>query len=217
MGILFANNASSTLAVDVLASDTVISVLDGSNFPSPSGNDYFLLTITQPSNETSWEVVKCISRSGNNLTVIRGFDQTAAMNWLAGHKAELRVTSYAFTAIKSDVMQGPSIQSPTIVGGYTEAVYDVSGSTPDLSPANGSIQTWALKANGSPTAGNWSSGQSITLMVDDGLSYTITWTSLSVIWKTDTGSAPTLNTTGYTVIQLWKVGTVIYGARVGNA
>jgi hypothetical protein len=29
--------------------------------------------------------------------------------------------------------------------------------------------------------------------------------------------APTLNTTGYTVIQLWEVGGAIYGARVGDA
>jgi hypothetical protein len=217
MGILFTNNASSTLAVDVLASDTLISLLDGSKFPSPSGSDYFLLTITQPSNETFWEIVKCTSRSGNNLTVVRGFDQTTAMDWSAGHKAEMRITSHTFAAIKSDSMQGPNIQSPTISGGYTEAVYGISGSAPALSPADGSIQTWSLKANGAPTAGNWSSGQSLTLLVDAGLSYTITWSWLPVTWKTDTGAAPTLNTTGYTVIQLWKVGTVIYGARVGNA
>jgi hypothetical protein len=37
------------------------------------------------------------------------------------------------------------------------------------------------------------------------------------VWKTNSGSAPTLNTTGYTVIQLWKVGDQVYGARVGDA
>jgi len=30
------------------------------------------------------------------------------------------------------------------------------------------------------------------------------------------GSAPTLATTGFTVIELWKVGSTIYGALVGN-
>jgi len=40
---------------------------------------------------------------------------------------------------------------------------------------------------------------------------------LAVTWKTDGGSAPTLNTTGDTVIALWKVGSTIYGARVGDA
>jgi hypothetical protein len=38
-----------------------------------------------------------------------------------------------------------------------------------------------------------------------------------VVWKTNAGVAPTLNTTGYTVIVLWKVSTQVYGARVGDA
>lgn len=101
--------------------------------------------------------------------------------------------------------------------GYTEEVFAVTGTTPALSPTNGSIQTWTLTGNSTPTAGTWAAGQSITLMVDDGTAYTITWTSLAVTWKTDSGLAPTLNTTGFTAIALWKVGTTIYGARVGNA
>ena len=38
-----------------------------------------------------------------------------------------------------------------------------------------------------------------------------------VVWKTNAGAAPTLNTSGYTVIVLWKVSTQVYGARVGDA
>jgi len=53
--------------------------------------------------------------------------------------------------------------------------------------------------------------------VDDGTARTITWTSLAVTWKTDGGSAPILNTSGITAIQLWKVGAIIYGPRVGEA
>lgn len=101
--------------------------------------------------------------------------------------------------------------------GYTETVYAVSGTTPALSPTNGTIQTWTLSGNSTPTAGTWADGQSLTLMVDDGTAYTIDWASLAVTWKTGSGAAPTLNTTGYTAIALWKVGSTIYGARVGNA
>lgn len=101
--------------------------------------------------------------------------------------------------------------------GYTEEVFAVTGTTPALSPTNGSIQTWTLSANSTPTAGTWAAGQSITLMIDDGTAYAITWSSLAVTWKTNNGAAPTLNTSGYTVIQLWKVGTTIFGARVGDA
>lgn len=104
-----------------------------------------------------------------------------------------------------------------LTDGYTEEVFSVTGTTPALSPTNGSIQTWTLSDNATPTEGTWAAGQSITLMVDDGSAATITWTSLAVTWKTDGGLAPTLNTGGYTVIALWKVGSQVYGARVGDA
>lgn len=110
-----------------------------------------------------------------------------------------------------------TIQSATLNNGYTEQVFAVTGTTPALSPTNGSIQTWTLSGASTPTAGTWASGQSLTLMIDDGTAFTVTWTSVAVTWKTDSGAAPTLNTTGFTVISLWKVGATIYGARVGNA
>lgn len=110
-----------------------------------------------------------------------------------------------------------TIEAVSLTNGYTEEVFAVTGTTPALSPTNGSIQTWTLTAASTPTAGTWAAGQSITLMIDDGTAYAITWTSVAVTWKTDGGVAPTLNTTGYTVIQLWKVGTTVYGARVGDA
>lgn len=117
----------------------------------------------------------------------------------------------------TETLSNKTINGLVLNDGYTEEVFAVTGTTPALSPTNGSIQTWTLTGNSTPTAGTWAAGQSITLMVDDGTAYTITWTSLAVTWKTDGGSAPTLNTTGFTAIALWKVGTTIYGARVGNA
>lgn len=105
----------------------------------------------------------------------------------------------------------------TLSDGYTEEVFTVTGTTPALSPTNGSIQTWALSGNSTPTAGTWAAGQSMTLMIDDGTAYTINWATLAVVWKTNAAAAPTLQTTGMTAIQFWKVGTVIYGARVGDA
>lgn len=130
----------------------------------------------------------------------------------------------ATVAITGGTINGTSVGATTrstgaftafaVSSSVTEAVFAVTGTTPALNPANGTIQTWTLTANSTPTD-SVAAGQSITLMVDDGTAYTITWPS--VTWKTDTGSAPTLNTTGYTVIVLWKVGSVLYGARVGSA
>lgn len=104
----------------------------------------------------------------------------------------------------------------TLGGALIETVYAITGTTPALNPSNGTIQTWTLTGASTPTS-LLNAGESITLMIDDGTAYTITWTSVAVTWKTDGGSAPTLNTTGYTAIVLWKVGSVVYGARVGNA
>lgn len=101
-------------------------------------------------------------------------------------------------------------------GNYTEEVFTITdGGSVDLNPANGTIQLWTLGASRSPTASSFASGQSLTLLIDDGTNYTITWPS--VTWKTDGGTAPTLNASGYTVVQLWKVSSVLYGARVGDA
>ena len=101
-----------------------------------------------------------------------------------------------------------------LAGGYAEGVGAVSGTAPALSPTNGTIQTWTLTGNSTPTAGTWTDGQTITLMIDDGSAFTITWTSLDITWVTDAAAAPTLAVDGYTVIILWKVGTTIYGGRV---
>ena len=109
----------------------------------------------------------------------------------------------------------PTLSGVTLNDGYTEEVYavvDAAGVA--ISPTNGSIQTWTLGASRTPTAGTWAAGQSMTLMINDGTAYTVTWTTLGVTWVG--GTAPTLVTTGFTVIQLWKVGSTIYGALTGS-
>lgn len=103
--------------------------------------------------------------------------------------------------------------SPTFTGTPVEDVYALSGTTPSLDPDNGSIQTWTLSANSTPTD-SLSAGESITLMIDDGTAYTITWPTMT--WVNNGAAAPTLATTGYTVIVLWKISTTLYGALVGD-
>lgn len=122
------------------------------------------------------------------------------------------------TAINAKVAaSGGTASGLTLNDGYTEEVFAVTGTTPALSPTNGSIQTWVLSGNSTPTAGTWASGQSMTLMVDDGSAYTINWASMSITWKTGGGTAPTLLTAGYTVIELANVGVTIYGWLAGDA
>ena len=101
---------------------------------------------------------------------------------------------------------------PTVKA-VTETRYAVSGTTPAIDPANGGIQTWALSGNSTPTD-SLGDGESVTLHIDDGTAYTITWTSLVDEWIG--GTAPTLASTGYSVVELWKVNTTVYGAGLGD-
>jgi hypothetical protein len=88
------------------------------------------------------------------------------------------------------------------------------GASVTINPANGGIQLWTLGANRTPASG-FSAGQSVTLMIDDGAAYSITWTTINPTWIG--GNAPTLATTGYTVIEMWRAGSIVYGALVGYA
>lgn len=88
------------------------------------------------------------------------------------------------------------------------------GASVDIDPANGGIQTWTLGANRTPTATNFASGQAVTLMITAGASFSVTWTTIGVVWVG--GSAPILPTTGKGVVELWKVSTTVYGAYVGD-
>lgn len=92
------------------------------------------------------------------------------------------------------------------------AVVDAAGVA--LSPQNGTIQTWTLGASRTPTLGTWAEGESMTLMINDGTAFTVTWTTMGIVWVG--GSAPTLATSGFTVVELWRVGSTYYGALVGN-
>lgn len=115
-----------------------------------------------------------------------------------------------------------TLTDPALIGTVLEDIYTISdGAAFEVDPGNGSIQLITLGASRTPKATNFTAGEAITLMVDDGSAYTITWTDATwgasgVVWLTDSGVAPTLATTGYTAIVLWKVSTQVYGARVGN-
>lgn len=117
------------------------------------------------------------------------------------------------TADGSATLLNKTITNLVFDGDYTEEVFTISdGASVDLDPSNGTIQLWTLGASRSPTASSFSAGQSMTLMINDGTAYAITWPSVTWVG----GTAPTLATTGFTVIELWKVSTTLYGALVGG-
>jgi hypothetical protein len=127
------------------------------------------------------------------------------------------------TTTGTQTLTNKTLTDPAIIGTILEDVYTISdGAAFEIDPGNGSVQIITLGASRTPKATNFAAGESVMLMVDDGTAYTLTWTDSTfggsgVVWKTDGGVAPTLNTTGYTAIVLWKVSTQVYGARVGDA
>ena len=95
-----------------------------------------------------------------------------------------------------------------------ETVFALTGTTPSIDPANGTIQTWTLSGNSTPTE-SMESGQSITLMITAG-AHLVTWDSVLAPARWTGGSAPTLAATGQSVVVLWKVGANVYGLSAGD-
>jgi hypothetical protein len=121
----------------------------------------------------------------------------------------------SYINLKANASSPTLSNTVTFTNAITENVHTLSGTTNvQLNAANGTIQVHTLTASTSYTDG-LSSGQYITLMIDDGSSSLVTWPTIT--WVNNGGLAPTLATTGYTVVTIWKVSSTLYGALVGDS
>lgn len=93
MGVLFKNNAESTLDTAISAADLGLTVAaaDGALFPSPGVGEYFYMTIE--STDGDYEVVKVTARSSDSMVIVRAQETTSARAFTAGARCELRVTN----------------------------------------------------------------------------------------------------------------------------
>lgn len=107
-----------------------------------------------------------------------------------------------------------TVQS-AVLQSYSDTIVALTGTTPALSTTGGTVKTWTLSANSSPTDG-LTSGQSITLGVTAG-SYTVTWPTMTWVKVGGSGVAPTFTSTGVNWVVLWKVGSSLNGAFLGTA
>ena len=160
----------------------------------------------------TWTLPATDGTSGQVLST----NGSGTLSWAAVGSGDVTLTG-------TQTLTNKTLTDPAIIGTILEDVFTITdGAAFEIDPGNGSVQLITLGANRTPKATNFAAGEAVTLMVDDGTAYTLTWSDSTfggsgVVWKTGGGNAPTLNTTGYTVIVLWKVGTQVYGARVGDA
>ena len=121
--------------------------------------------------------------------------------------------------LTSPTINTPAITDPVITGAIAEDVFTITdGAAFEIDPSNGTMQNVTLGAARTPKATNFQNGESITLRIKDGTAYTITWTDATfggsgVVWVG--GTAPTLDTTNWTVVVLWKEGGQVYGKNIG--
>ena len=123
MPFIFSNNCRGYLAVQLSSSGTEITVQNGAPFPTPSGDDFYYLTLVGGSPvETSWEVVKVTGKSGNILTVERGIDGTSAQIWPVDTMIEMRLTA-------------------AMASMFQEKPYDIAGFYPGKPSSTGTLVT----------------------------------------------------------------------------
>lgn len=93
MGVLFKNNASSTLDTAISASDLGLAVAygDGTLFPAVGASEYYYMTIE--ATDGTYEVVKVTARSGDSMTIVRAQEGTTALAFTAGARCEIRMTN----------------------------------------------------------------------------------------------------------------------------
>ena len=84
--ILFANNASSTLAAPISPTTTSLVLSSGTGiiFPQPGAGEYFIGTLVNATNSVIKEIVWCTNVSTDTLTIVRAQEGTTALSWNAG-------------------------------------------------------------------------------------------------------------------------------------
>jgi len=136
---------------------------------------------------------------------------TCAATSFSGDGSSL--TSLPADATKMPLAGGTFTGSVVFEDAINENVFAITdASSVALDPDNGMVQTWTLGANRTATD-SLTTGQSMLLIVTASSSnYTLTWPTM----KWNGGSAPTLGGANATAIELFKVGSQLYGATIGD-
>ncbi len=108
---LFANNAKTTLAAPINATQTTITVAPGTGslFPSPTTGQAFKVTLVSATSSSTYEICLCTARSGDTLTVTRAQEGTSGTPFLLNDI----VGNYDTAAVMADLVQSEQLQAQT--------------------------------------------------------------------------------------------------------
>lgn len=192
--------------VDGAAYQTVLE-LDAGNDPILQLRANFLEIDdeTTPTKRVIWSVSGATASTATTLTFVQTANRVITFpdvtDTLVGLAATQTLTNKTITNLVLD-------------GSVTEETYawtSTSGAvTTELEPANGTKQRLTLTGNITSLTDNLAEGEEIELAIDDGTAYTITWPTIE--WENNAGTAPTLATSGYTRVAIWKENSTLYGA-----
>jgi len=212
MALVVADRVKETTTTTGTGTVTLAGAVTGFQSFSAVGNANTTYYCIAGQGTSEWEVgIGTYTSSGTTLsrdTVLASSNAGSAVNFSAGTK-DVFVTYPAG--------KGVTVAGPAIPGTIQETVYTLSDAASiAIDPANGSIQTLTLAGTARTlTYSAMLDGQAVTLMINDGTAGTITtWNATFV---NNSANPPTLSTTGFTVVVVWKVAGVVYAAVVGNA
>lgn len=158
----------------------------------------------------NWDKVDDLFDGTSQVDGIDMINATISATTLTAATADINGGTIDGAVIGGTVPEAATVTDLTITGEVTETVYTVTGLTPSLDPANGTIQMWTLTGASTPTYA-LAAGQSLTL----GITASVGSVDLSgLTWLG--GTAPSLVTDGsINWIMLWKVGVTTYASYIG--